>query len=105
MSPSVPADRTAIGGILDAVSQQMWEKHQIILSVIVHRKTAGRTRPGPGFFELAKRLGLYRKGDDEDELIERESEKGLELLRPAISPSDPRDAHPRVSHEMLINAA
>jgi hypothetical protein len=73
MSPSVPADRTTIGGILDVISQQTWEEHQIILSVIVHRKTAGRTRPGPGFFQLTKRLGLY--DDDEDDLIERESQK------------------------------
>lgn len=79
MSPSVPADRTAIGGILDAISRQSQQEHGIILSVIVHRKTAGRTRPGPGFFELAKSLGLFKEGDDENVLIERETRKVWEF--------------------------
>lgn len=79
LSPGVPADRTTIGGILGKVSELTWklpkaERH--LLSVIVHRKTAGKTRPGPGFVALADYLrdneGLP-DWQDEDALVERET--------------------------------
>ena len=73
LSHAIPADRTSIGKILDAVSKQTWEEKRILLSVIVHRKTLGKTRPGPGFFTLAKSFGFSL--DDKDTFIAKETEK------------------------------
>lgn len=78
LSPGVPADRTTIGAILGRVSEQTWalpkpERH--LLSVIVHRKTAGKTRPGPGFLTLAESLGLEWEEGEEDAFVERETER------------------------------
>lgn len=58
MSRTVPAHRTKIGEILGKVSEESYARHKILLSAIVHRKTAGRTAPGPGFLPLARELGF-----------------------------------------------
>jgi hypothetical protein len=83
LSPGVPADRSAIGAILGRVSEITWalpKKDRHLLSVIVHRKTPGITRPGPGFLALAEYLheneGLP-SWKDEDDLIERETRRVL----------------------------
>lgn len=83
LSPKVPADRTAIGAILGRISEITWalpKKDRHLLSVIVHRKTPGITRPGPGFITLAEDLhenaGLP-DWEDEDDLIERETRRVL----------------------------
>lgn len=68
-----PQDRLTIGRILGAISRQTHAEHGILLTVIVHRKTAGRPRPGEGFFELS--LGLGYEWDDNDEFVEDETEK------------------------------
>jgi hypothetical protein len=69
-----PAHRRAIGAVLGDVSRQAWREHGIVLSVIVHRKTSGPSRPSPGFMELAVELGLLDL-EDEDALIKREMER------------------------------
>jgi hypothetical protein len=63
MSRKVPADRTKIGTILGRVSEMSFRKHKILLSVVVHRKTAGRTVPGPGFLALARELEFTWQDD------------------------------------------
>ncbi|MCA1436771.1 hypothetical protein I6F33_27890 [Bradyrhizobium sp. BRP20] len=73
LSRTVPADRTKVGKVLGRVSEISFEKDGILLSAIVHRKTAGHTVPGPGFLTLAEELGL--EWDDErtfaDEHVKR----------------------------------
>jgi hypothetical protein len=73
-----PAHRKAIGAILGDVSRQTWREHKIVLSVIVHLKTSGPSRPSVGFMELAVELGLP-KIEDEDALIAREMERVWEF--------------------------
>jgi hypothetical protein len=63
MSRTVPAHRTKIGEILGAVSEESFAKHKILLSAIVHRKTLGRTAPGPGFLPLMRNLGFNWQDD------------------------------------------
>ncbi|MFK5600197.1 hypothetical protein ACFZ8E_24840 [Methylobacterium sp. HMF5984] len=75
LSPSIPADRTIIGGILGAILERTWAEHRILLTVIVHRKTQGRTRPGPGFFAIAETLSGLEPWASNDELVERETAK------------------------------
>lgn len=74
LSWRVPRDRSIIGQILGTISTRTWEEHGILLTTLVHRKMAGRTRPGPGFFQLAEDLGLP-EWSDENELIERETKR------------------------------
>ncbi|TXN14108.1 helix-turn-helix domain-containing protein [Methylobacterium sp. WL122] len=68
-----PADRNTVGAILGRISEDTFKKHGVLLSVIVHRKTPGKTRPGKGFFELAEYLGY--DWEDEDTFIDEETEK------------------------------
>ena len=73
MSRTVPADRTKIGAILGKVSEESFRKHKVLLSVIVHRKTAGRTVPGPGFLTLAQELGFTWQ--DDRQFVEQQGER------------------------------
>ena len=41
--------------------------------MLVHKKTAGRSKPGNGFFDLAHGLGY--EWDDADEFVEEEIQK------------------------------
>lgn len=68
MKPTTPADRTKIGQILGTISERSYEENGILLSVLVHRKTAGITNPGPGFFNLAKGMGFKFK--DKNDFVE-----------------------------------
>jgi hypothetical protein len=79
LRPTVPADRAAIGGILGEVSDQTRKESDVLLTVLVHRKSAGRTRPGIGFKKLASTLG-YRF-DDYDDFLERQTQKVLRHYR------------------------
>jgi hypothetical protein len=63
MSRTVPVHRTKIGEILGAVSEESFAKQKIVLSAIVHRKTLGRTAPGPGFLPLMRNLGFNWQDD------------------------------------------
>lgn len=79
LKPSVPADRGRIGWILGAISEATLAESGILLSVLVHRKTAGTTRPGPGFFELAK--SFEYEWDNDNEFVEAETDKVLKQFR------------------------
>jgi hypothetical protein len=72
-SPTIPADRGYIGGVLAKISEQTKDEHKVLLSVIVHKKTLGRTGPGEGFFELARSLGY--KWEDEKRFVDQELKK------------------------------
>jgi hypothetical protein len=69
----VPADRSRIGALLGAVSEQTYDEFGVLLTAIVHRDTSGQTGPGPGFFGLAKSLEL--EWDDDDVFVATEMEK------------------------------
>ena len=71
----VPADRTYIGKVLGDISTSTERENGTLLTVLVHRKTLGKTRPGPGFFGLAK--SFDRKWENEDEFIEEETRRVL----------------------------
>ena len=68
-----PADRQTIGAMLGQISRETVEDNGILLSVLVHKKSAGRSKPGNGFFELAAGLGY--EWDDPDEFVEEEIQK------------------------------
>jgi hypothetical protein len=80
MTPRVPAHRTRIGQILGEVSERTYKEKGVLLSVLVHQKTAGVTRPGKGFFKLAHDdIGL--SWQDEDDFVREETDKVLEAYR------------------------
>lgn len=74
-STSVPADRSYIGRVLGHISSKSYDANGILLTVLVHRSTAGQTKPGKGFFDLARYLG-FQVGN-EDEFVLKETEKVL----------------------------
>jgi hypothetical protein len=77
----VPADRSRIGSILGEISERTAEvdkRQKLMLTVLVHRKTAGVTRPGKGFFDLARDLG--HTFNDEDEFVRRHTDKVIEAF-------------------------
>lgn len=80
LQTTVPAHRLLIGRILGKISEQTNEEGKGLLSVLVHRKTQGTTRPGPGFFELARFLG-YEFGD-EDAFVAQQTRKVLSKYKP-----------------------
>ena len=76
LKTTIPADRKRIGVLLGEVSEQTYEESKILLTAIVHRKTASRTtHPGPGFFNLAKSVGLKWDRRDDAGFLDREIEK------------------------------
>lgn len=75
----IPADRKYIGQVLAKISRATDEEGGILLSVLVHRKAMGRTRPGPGFFELVKSLKMKWKNDDD--LVAVETAKVLRYYK------------------------
>jgi len=77
LTPRVPAERNRIGAILGKVSENSMEEGKVMLSVLVHRKTAGVTRPGPGFFDLARHFGF--EFEDEDDFVKKQTAKVLKL--------------------------
>jgi hypothetical protein len=62
LSMDDPSHRDEIGRLLGEISEHEHEMNRPLLSVVViHRDN---NMPGPGFFKLAKRLGLYDGLDD-----------------------------------------
>ncbi len=60
---SQPPDRKKIGGILDEISTfEHGEGRPLLSAVVVHKR--GDRMPGPGFFTLAKKWGLYQTGGE-----------------------------------------
>lgn len=72
LSTSIPADRSYIGKVLGRISERSHRDHKFLLTVLVHRSTAGVTKPGPGFFDLARHL-KYSVGDENDFVQEQTS--------------------------------
>jgi hypothetical protein len=70
LSASIPSDRRISGVILGEISIKSWNDHKVLLSVLVHRKTLGRTRPGPGFFRLDEVIDDLPSWDDDDEFVD-----------------------------------
>lgn len=59
---SYPADRAKIGELLGEISTFENEQgHPMLSTVVVYRQY---NMPGPGFFKLARWLGIYRGDDD-----------------------------------------
>jgi len=79
MSPRVPAERSRIGSILGVISEKTFEEDGVLLSVLVHQKKAGVTRPGLGFFNLARHLKLPVR--DEDAFVKEQTDKVLAAYR------------------------
>lgn len=76
LTPRVPAHRAYIGKILGEVSKATHSEKNVLLSVIVHGKKLGKTRPGSGFFDLALNELKYQWTDD-DEFVKAETERVL----------------------------
>lgn len=67
---TTPAHRTRIGAILDRISKDSHDERGVVLSVLVHRKTAGKTRPGPGFWGMVEAEGLFDpETQDKDDFV------------------------------------
>ena len=58
------ADRSYIGPVLGAISADTYKEYGLFLTVLVHRKTAGTTKPGPGFQGLFDMVGRPWKFED-----------------------------------------
>ena len=76
-SPKVPADRSYIGRVLGAISADTYKEYGLFLTVLVHRKTAGTTKPGPGFQGLFDMVGRPWKSKTEQDFIEFETDRVL----------------------------
>ena len=76
----VPAHRREIGGILGDLSVETYKMDDLLLSVLVHQKKAGRTMPGAGFFDLAEGLGLTWQ--DEHLFVEGQTDKVMAKFGP-----------------------
>lgn len=86
LSWRVPAHRTEIGGVLGAVSEQTFEEDGLLLSVLVHKKKAGRTMPGTGFFDLARSLGFQWK--DDQAFVQEQTDRVLAKFRAQLMVCD-----------------
>ena len=75
----IPAHRRIIGWMLGQISEQTHRESGILLSVLVHRKTAGNTRPGPGFLPLAEGLGY--QFTDKLAFVEAQTDRVLKHYR------------------------
>ena len=73
MTTQNPHHRSKIGGILGAISRDTFSKDGILLSVLVHRKSVGKTRPSPAFFKLAANLGV--RGHDAPNFLEKHTNR------------------------------
>lgn len=73
MTPKIPAHRSRIGWILGQISRKTYAEDGVLLSVLVHQKKAGTTRPGTGFFDLAMDLGF--KYMDQDAFVKAQTDK------------------------------
>jgi hypothetical protein len=77
LSWRVPRDRTLVGQILGDISEQTHQEvaadgqSGVLLSVLVHKKTTGVTRPGEGFFNLAASLGY--EWEDPDAFVQEQT--------------------------------
>lgn len=83
LTTTTPAHRTKIGGILDKISKDSHQEKGVVLSVLVHRKTAGATRPGPGFWGMAESEGLFDPDkQDRDDFVREHTKLVLRKYKP-----------------------
>ncbi|MGU3496113.1 hypothetical protein ACLBXM_18890 [Xanthobacteraceae bacterium A53D] len=80
LSTTVPAHRQLIGRILGDISEETEADNKGMLTVLVHRNTQGKTRPGPGFFDLARKLGY--EFSDENDFVTKQTKKVLSKYKP-----------------------
>ncbi len=73
MTTQNPHHRSKIGSILGAISKDTFSKDGILLSVLVHRQSVGKTRPSPAFFKLAANLGV--KGHDAPNFLKKHTKR------------------------------
>lgn len=62
LRPDMPPHRKEIAIVLEKISRRSFKKRGLLLSALVHRKTAGMTKPSPAFFELAKEFDFPPQG-------------------------------------------
>jgi hypothetical protein len=62
-----PDHRNEMSNLLDEISLSEHRQGRPLLSVVVIRKDLNK--PGNGFFDLAKRLGLYKGHNDIDQVV------------------------------------
>lgn len=77
METTIPWHRNRIGAILDSVSKESHrdKKRKVVLSVLVHAKTSGTTRPGPGFWGMVEAEGLFDPETmDRDEFVKKHTD-------------------------------
>lgn len=68
-----PADRDRMRELLGKISTyEHQNKRPMLTAVVVHKQDG---RPGDGFFELARHLGLMAKGGDREEFFVRELDR------------------------------
>ena len=79
LTHKIPADRTTIARMLGEVSRRSQEEDQVLLSVVVHKKTSGSTLPSEGFFPWAEELGY--EWDDEYEFVEQQTDRVLNTYK------------------------
>jgi hypothetical protein len=79
LSTRKPPDRKAIGAILGGISEKTYKEKGVLLSVLVHKKTAGKTLPSEGFFMLADSLEIAY--DDRDDFVEEQTRLVFECYR------------------------
>ena len=61
----MPPDRDLIGQWLDEISKHEVEAGRHMLSAVVgHKEGTSVVDPGKGFYACAKKLGVYKGGDD-----------------------------------------
>lgn len=83
LTTTTPAHRTKIGAILDRISKDSHEEKGVVLSVLVHRKTAGTTRPGPGFWGMVQGEGLFDPDEqDKDDFVREHTKLVLRKYKP-----------------------
>ncbi|WHZ36516.1 hypothetical protein [Sagittula sp. MA-2] len=85
LSWRVPADRTEIGRILAVVSRRSLEKSGAMISVLVHKKTAGTTLPSGAFFELAENLGF--DWEDDYDFVEEQTDRVIAHASRIVQPA------------------
>lgn len=80
LSTKSPPDRKTIARILGAISKKTYEDHGILLTVLIHKKTAGKTGPSEGFFSLADFLGI--EYGDRDDFVRKQTHLVYDFYRP-----------------------
>lgn len=84
LSTNIPAHRNLIGKILGIISEETHKDKNlgVLLSVLVHKKTAGKTKPSDAFFELADSLGYTY--EDPNTFVEEQMKRVFEIYRQPV---------------------